>query len=232
MTEIIVLAVTRLSDGVCVAGITEDGKWIRPTRPTSPNWRQLEYADCCDADGAWIVQRGNVVRMDLVEPIPQGAHTEDRLVGKRPPRLARELLESEYRQVCEELKEDSTEAIEGRDAKRSLMMIHPEKITSFSFDIETKKIQKRYTPRCSFRLGGRLHQRVPISDAEWRGYGRGLRKQHGGDCRVTGGEALGQLDAEDCWLTLGRNEVNSTIYLMVIGVHLFPPRRFPRDFKR
>lgn len=233
MTEIIVLAVTRLSDGVCVAGVTNDGDWVRPTRPNAAHWRQLEYSDCRDASGEWIVRKGNTVRMDLIEPIPKGAHSEDWLVGQRHPELVEEVSKEDYRGICKELQEKSAALIEAPSAKRSLMMVHPKKITSFTFNVETNmKGQKRYTPRCFFWLGGKLRQRVPISDAEWRGYGRGLRKQHGGDCRVIGGDAFDQLDAEDCWLTLGRNEFDSTIYLMVIGVHLFPPRRFPRDFKR
>ena len=234
MTEITVLAVTRLSSGVCVAGINEDGEWVRPTRPTAPDWRQLEYADCRDAEGDWVVRKGNVVLMDLIEPIPLGSHSEDWLVGKKKPKLAEELPESEYLGVCKELKEDSTAPIEGTDAKRSLMMVHPARITSFSFDMGTSdKGQLRYTPRCFFRLpDGRLYQRKPVSDAEWRGYGRIQRKEHGGDCRLPGHEVLGELGAEDCWLTLGRNEWGSTIYLMVIGIHLFPPRHFKMDFRR
>ena len=91
MTEIIVLAVTRLSDGVCVAGVTNDGDWVRPTRPNAAHWRQLEYSDCRDASGEWIVRKGNTVRMDLIEPIPKGAHSEDWLVGQRHPELVEEV---------------------------------------------------------------------------------------------------------------------------------------------
>jgi hypothetical protein len=112
-------------------------------------------------------------------------------------------------------------------------MVHPDKVTSFSFDIETTwEEKKRYTPRCAFRLGGRLYQRVAVSDAEWRGYGRSQRERQGGDCRVAASEVFSELDTEDCWLTLGRNEMDSSIYLMGVGVHLFPIRRFEMDFKR
>ncbi len=233
MTEIIVLAVTRLSDGVCVAGVINDGDWVRPTRSNAAGWRQLEYGDCRDADREWVVRKGNVVRMDLAKPIPHASHSEDWLIGEQRPSLVKELSENDYHGICEELQEKSTMPIEVPGAKRSLMMVHPETITSFSFDTETSsKGRLKYTPRCSFRLGGRLHQRVATSDAEWRQYGRAQRRKHGGDCHLAGAAVLGELGAEDCWLTLGRNEVASNIYLMVIGVHLFPPRRFPRDFKR
>ena len=156
-------------------------------------------------------RNGNVVAMDLVEPIPLGAHTEDWLVGDKRPKLVKQLADDEYREACGALQENSTAPIEGRNAKRSLMMVHPEKITSFAFDIEENwEGQKRYTPRCTFRVSGRLHRDRPISDAEWRGYGRRHRKRHGGNVRVDAEEIFEELDTEDCWLTLGRNEMGET----------------------
>lgn len=113
------------------------------------------------------------------------------------------------------------------------MLVHPDQIRSFSFDIETGRTGRaRYTPRCDFRLGWRRYPNVAISDAEWRHYGRGWRESRGGDCRIAGEEVLDGLGADDCWLALGRNEYRSTVYLMVVGVHLFPPRRFEMDFRR
>ena len=233
MTETTVLAVTRLGDGVCVAGVDGDGKWVRATRPSPSGWRQLEYSDCKDRSGVWVVRKGNVVAMDLVKPIQLGAHTEDWLVGDNRPRLVKQLADDEYREVCRKLQENSTASIEGPNAIRSLMVVRPDKITSFSFNIDVKwERQRRYTPRCAFRLGGRPYQRVAISDAEWRGYGRSQRKRHNGDCQLSAREILDEVGMEDCWLTLGRNDIGSTVYLMVVGVHLFPPRRFEMDFLR
>jgi len=117
MTEIIVLAVTRLSSGVCVAGITSDGEWIRPTRPNANDtWRQLEYDDCKEGVGDWIVRKGNTVRMDLVKPIPQGDHSEDWLVGKSRPEPVGELSEAEYKHVCQRITEAATDPVEGKQA--------------------------------------------------------------------------------------------------------------------
>ena len=193
----------------------------------------MEHSDCRDESGDWAIRKGNIVAMNLVKPIPLGAHTEDWLVGQGRPKLVKQLADDEYREVCKELQEGSTAPIKGTDAVRSLMVVRPDKITSFSFNIDVNwEGRKRYTPRCTFRLGGKLHQGVAVSDAEWRGYGRSQRKKHDGDCHVAGKEVLDELGAEDCWLTLGRNEVNSTIYLMVVGIHLFPPRRFKMDFER
>ena len=123
MTEITILAVSRLSSGVCVAGVTSEREWIRPTRPNVNDiWRQLERSDCEDSDGQWVIRKGNVVRMDLVEPIPKGTHCEDWLIGKRKPKLVKELSDEDYQSICEDLTEKSLENVDCKDAKQSLVL--------------------------------------------------------------------------------------------------------------
>ncbi len=232
MTEITILSVTRLSSGVCVAGITNDGEWIRPTRPRAGGWRYLDYADCEDKSERWIIRKGNTVSMDLVRPIPEQDHSEDWLIGTRKPVLIRELPEEAYMSLCNDIAEDSIAPIEGRVAERSLITVHPNEMVSFSFAIETTWEGKRkYVPRCSFRLHGHTYTGLAITDAEWRGYGR-LVMQSPGRHTYGAQKIFEDNDTEDCWLTLGRYQVDSTIYFLVIGIHFFPVRHFDMDFKR
>ena len=233
MTEITILAVTRISDGVCVAGITSDGGWIRPTRLQSGGWRYLDYSDCEDKSGNWIVRKGYIVKMELIKHIPEGAHSEDWLIGARKPVLATELSDEDYSEICKEVNETSTDCIEGPDADRSLVLVHPNKFTAFDFAVETTlEGRRRYVPRCSFRLGRRPYPRVGISDAEWRGYGRQFLRDNGRTHRASADDIFSANRTRDCWLTLGRNQVNSNIYLLVTGVHLIPARHFEMDFGR
>ena len=232
MTEITILSVTRLSSGVCVAGVANDGEWVRPTRPNaSDTWRQLEYGDCKDVDGEWVVQKGNVVRMDLVKPIPRKDHSEDWLIGNNEPELVDELSDDEYRDVCDQITEEVTDHIEGKEASRSLILVQPDEISSFYFGPDKWNLNN-YVPRCDFRIGERTYYDVPVTDAEWRGYGRLMIKKQGKQCFVTAQKVFEENETEDCWLTLGRYQVDSTIYLLVIGIHLFPVRHFEMDFKR
>lgn len=231
MTEITILAVSRISDGVCVAGITDDGRWIRPTRPNrNDSWRQLKHDDCKDIKGNWIVRKGNRVRFDLVESIPKDSHTEDWRIGDRKAQLVHELYEEEYFDFCQNHQEVSLDPLEQTTGTRSLILLRPEKFTSFTFQIETSlKGKQSYVPRCEFIFNGRLHLSMPISDVEWRGYGqRYLQNKQ----RPTVKDILHENQIENYWLTIGQNVVGSTVYLMVVGVHFFPIRHFGMDFKR
>jgi len=235
MTEITVLAVTRLSTGVCIAGITNDGNWIRPTRPNhNDTWRQLEYEDCKDANGIWVVKKGNVVRMDILGHIPSGAHTEDWKIGSRKPELTRMLDEDEYMNICEECSEDSLGCLEREEANRSLIMVCPDEVNSFSFCIETDwEGRKKFIPRCTFKVGEQWQNNIGVSDAEWRGLGRQFIKEKGGNVNIIRSqEIFNQLEINKCWFTIGRNEVNSKAYLLVVGIHLFPVKEFEMDFER
>lgn len=231
MTEIVILAVSRISDGVCVAGITDDGQWIRPTRPNrNDSWRQLEYNDCRDVNGEWIVRKGNRVRLDLVEPIPKDSHSEDWRLGNQEVKLVHELTEEEYFDFCQEHQESSLEPLEQTTSKRSLILVCPERFTSFTFQIETSlKGKQSYVPRCGFDCSGQSYQNKPLSDAEWRGYGRQYLENNRHPS-VKG--ILHENQTKNYWLTIGQNIVDTTVYLMVVGIHFFPIRHFDMDFKR
>ena len=232
MTEITILAVTRLGDGVCIAGISNDGRWIRPTRSNQDDsWRQLEFSDCNDVNGRWVVKKGNIVRIDLARAIPRGDHSEDWMVGHRKPELLKELSESEFRKFCEAHSENSLELLEGKVADRSLAMVHPDEICTFYFGPDERKPLK-YIPRCTFRMGGRTYSDIAVTDAEWRGLGRIINIGENKSCQLSAKNLFESLGTESCYLSIGRYEVNSTVYLLVIGVHLFPVRHFDMDFKR
>jgi hypothetical protein len=222
-----------MGDGVCVAGITDDGHWIRPTRPRTKEWRYLDYDDCKDSKGNWIVLKGNRVGMHLTERIPEGAHSEDWLIGDKRPQLIEKLSDGDYKTLCERFTEKSLDDIDCEEAKRSLTLIHPSKITSFSFAIETSWEGKRkFIPRCNFELRNHIPLRIGISDLEWRGYGRQVMQKHGNGCLLQADKIFEQNGTKDCWFTVGRNLLKEKVYMLIVGVHLFPVRHFEMDFKR
>ena len=233
MTEITILAVSRIGRGVCVAGVTEEENWIRPTRPNwNDSWRCLSYGHCRDENDNWVVHKGHKLRMHLVRPIPKGDHSEDWLIGNRRPELVEVLPEDRYQDLCEAVTEATTDPIEEPTAGRSLIMVHPDRIVRFSFQHDTWGGVKKYRPRCDCVVGGRSRNELPISDAEWRGYGREVMESHDGNCTLRASAVFNKLGTEDCWLTIGRNQVRGTPYLLVVGVHLFPVQRFEMDFNR
>ena len=233
MTEITILAVTRLSTGVCVAGITKDGQWVRPTRPNhDDSWRQLEFNDCKDTNGQLVVTKGNIVRMDLVRSIPRGNHSEDWIIGNKKPELLGEFSELEFGKFCEAHSEHSLKSLEGSEVVRSLAMIRPDKICSFYFGPDTWKTEK-YIPRCTFRLGACKYPNIGVTDAEWRGLGRIINiKEKKKSCEVSAKDLFEALGTVSCYLSIGRYDVKTTPYFLVVGVHLFPVRHFDMDFTR
>ena len=118
-----------------------------------------------------------------------------------------------------------------KQAERSLIHVHPDRVSSFYFGPD-KWNQNKYIPRCDFQIGERAYHDIAVTDAEWRGYGRLLIQQRGKHYFVPAQTIFQENNTKDCWLTLGRYQVDSTIYLLVIGVHLSPVRHFDMDFKR
>lgn len=235
--ELAILAVTRLSDGVCVAGIDRDWRWVRPTRPAPTEWwperRLLTLDDCRDGQGEWVVRKGNVVDLDVQKPIPKGSHVEDWLVGTQPPKLVRTLPEARYRRVCARIAGRSVRRLFVKKKPCSLVMIKPEAVTSFLFETgDDRNGKRRYLPRVSFRAAGQLYRDLAVTDAEWRAHGRDVMKTHGDPYRLDGRAAIRDLATKDCWLAVGRYEMDGHTFLLVVKIHLFPVCTFQMDFRR
>lgn len=60
--EVVVMAVTKMNDGFCIAGMTTDGRWIRLIPQGSHNWRSIAYnnreyirtGDVLNVSGGWM----------------------------------------------------------------------------------------------------------------------------------------------------------------------------------
>ena len=93
MTELVLLAVTRMLSGVCIGGVPPgSGAWVRPVKP----FGALQLGDIRYADGT-LMQPFDRVALNLGAPRPAPPHAEDVLCDfrhSRPQRLGR-LAESE-----------------------------------------------------------------------------------------------------------------------------------------
>ena len=117
--RLLVMSVTRLSDGVCVACVDEHNTWVRPTRDKTPGWRQLDARDLRDARGQVVVKVGHIVDWPVGPPAPQGVHVEDVLVTCSPPRPAATLTHDELLRRCGDLCE-----LDLADFLRSVSYLH------------------------------------------------------------------------------------------------------------
>jgi len=166
-TDLLVMAVTRLSDGVCVACLDQQNRWVRPTQENARGWRQLTVGHLKDRTGRLVVQPGNLIRWDLGRPIPRDVHTEDVLVGNESPTLLRALPPDEFRRRCEAV-EDPSLASFLRGTDQSLTLIRPQSIGDIQFLNEGKGNLKS---RMRITHGGHTEHRSAM-DLYWRALGR------------------------------------------------------------
>lgn len=173
-SRLLVMAVTRLGDGVCAACVDEQCKWIRPTRENEKGWRQLAIDDLKDPGGQIVVKVGNVVRWVLDRPAPRDVHTEDVFVSPARPQLEKTLSQPALLDVCERLCEDSTERYLAGGG-RSLAMFRPTCVMSVEFG---HKEEDKLTARVCFRHD-RYADDLSVTDLAWRALGRSLLRQSG-----------------------------------------------------
>ena len=167
--NLLVISVTRLGDGICVACVDEKGKWVRPTREGSDGWRQLKLGSLRDDRGQIVIKPGNLVQWPLGRPAPREVHSEDVLVSSAHPRLVRALTQREAVTKCEQLCEETLVGfLRGND--RSLMMLRPRSIEQIVFSIRGKG---GVSARIRFgHEGGQ--ENLSVTDLAWRAMGRGL----------------------------------------------------------
>jgi hypothetical protein len=165
--RLLVMSVTRLSDGVCVACVDEHNAWVRPTRDKTPGWRQLDARDLRDARGQVVVKVGHSVDWPVGPPAPQGVHVEDVLVTCSPPRPAATLTHEELLRRCGDLCElDLADFL--RSGCRSLGLFKRQWIDRIHFSAEGKG---GIAARIQFRHG-MLQDNFSVTDLRWRALGR------------------------------------------------------------
>ncbi|HVP12950.1 MAG TPA: hypothetical protein VMV94_17380 [Phycisphaerae bacterium] len=167
--NLLVISVTRLGDGICVACVDEAGRWIRPTRQEPDGWRQLRLGALRDDRGQIVVKAGNVVHWPMGRPAPREVHSEDVFVGAAHPRLVRALAPAELAARCQNLCEEGFLGfLRGTD--RSLMLLRPQLIEQVSFSIRGKGgVAARILVASDAG-----HQDLSVTDLAWRALGRDL----------------------------------------------------------
>ena len=170
---LLVMSVTRLSDGVCVACLDEDNQWVRPTRENFRGWRQLNVRDLRDAKQRIVVDVGNVVRWSLSTAIPRDVHCEDVQVAAVAPAFERSLSTTDLLSRCQAVLEpDVCGFLAG---SHSLAVFRPDRVKFVWFTTAGKG---GVGARIGFRQGA-LEDVYSVTDLRWRALGRSLLAQTG-----------------------------------------------------
>lgn len=217
--NITILAVTKLGDEICVAGIDEDNHWIRPTCDIE-DFRQFNKADIYDKNNKPVVALSNQVAIWLRRAIPQtGApHIEDWEydMGIKPI-LIRTLNDSQRLALFQKIAEQSLDPVIIQNVK-SLCLIEPTEIVLADFaNISAKG---KYQPKLKFTFC-KEEFNYKVTDIYWRALGRLLATKH--KLVLDGKELRDTLKYSRIFLTVGLTRMFEEKYWpMVVGIHTVP----------
>ena len=227
--EVLILAMTKMLAGICAAGVTQEAdpiaglRWVRPVR----EFGALLPGDMTDAQGR-LVQVGDVVELNLLEPQPDPPHIEDYVTDfvRSRPRLLRRLEGQQYSRFFVRYL-DRAPADVLISHSRSLCLVSPEDLSvRFSLDAFSGK----YETRMSFVLGGDVNnpratssRGVSVTDLKWRALGRTWLGD-GSRSLTLGYESLrDRLQVEAAYLTVGLSRKwQGEHWPLVVGVHTVP----------
>ncbi len=151
--DILILAVTRMRAGVCVAGMTampdpvSQLRWVRPVKLHSP----LLLGDIRYPDGA-LMRIGDIVTWRLGAARPDPPHVEDMLVDqvRDRARFLRRQDTERRAQFCAKHLDRAPEDVLLRET-RSLCLVRPNAVEAW-WDCDP--YNGHYEARMAFRLGG------------------------------------------------------------------------------
>jgi Dual OB-containing domain len=220
VTDLVLLAVTRMQSGVCIGGtppLSRDHPphWVRPVKPFGtlmPDDIRLPHGG--------LMQPWDIVALQLGRARSQPPHVEDvetDFVRARPALRGR-LPEPERRAILERLTEPEPERL-WREQQRSLTVFSPPALAAtFSWDPYSEHYDARlWWPGCGRSDG------LPVTDLKWRALGRQLTAAGPAERHLDTAELRGQLGCEEIFVAAGLSRAfHGDYWPLVVAVHTFP----------
>lgn len=234
--ETLILALTRMHGGICIAGMTTEPepvtglRWVRPIREVG----HVLLGDVTTADGT-ILRPFDVVRFDCLRPLCRPPHTEDwitdfvrqrpcilrRLEGQRRAEFLQKYLDRAPHQVLD-------------NQQRSLCLIKPDWLKGmFRLDGYTGK----FDARLAFGLDGRRYLGSPaqgglsVTDLKWRALGRTWLPAEGGWTEFEAGDLEARFGIKEIYLAVGlTRSYKGDCWIIVVGVHTLPDYEATVDY--
>lgn len=234
--ETLILAVTRMHGGICIAGMTTEPDpvtglcWVRPIRECG----HILLGDITTASGD-ILRTFDVARFHFLHPHCRPPHAEDwltdfvrqrpfivrRLEGHRRAEFLRTYLDQAPHQVL-------------RNQQRSLCLVKPDWLKGmFRLDSYTGKLDARL----AFGLDGRRYAGSPakgglsVTDLKWRALGRACLPPGGGWTEFEAGDLEARFGIEEVYLAVGLSRsYRGDFWIIVVGVHTLPDYEATIDY--
>ena len=226
--ETLMLAVTRMLGGVCIAGMTTEPdpvtglRWVRPVREAG----HVLLGDIATAEGV-MLRPFDVAELNLLRPQPMPPHSEDWITDfvKCRPRIVRRLEgDRRARFLHRYLDADPLQVLDCHE--RSLCLLKPDWIKGcFRLDAYSGKFESRLgfglnrrTYRGSYAKGG-----WSVTDVKWRALGRAWLPEDGGWTEFEAGDLEVRFGIQEIYLAVGlTRSYKGDCWPIVIGVHTVP----------
>jgi hypothetical protein len=227
--EVLMLAVTKMLGGVCIAGMTTERvpvtglRWVRPIREHG----HVLLGDITTADGS-VLCPFDVVEFSLLRPESIPPHTEDwvtdfvhqrprvarRLEGQRRVDFLRRYLDTASHQVLCLIKPDwvrGTFRLDGYSGQFDARL-------AFGLD------QQEYLG--SYAKGG-----ISVTDLKWRALGRAWLPKDGGWTDFDSGDLEARFGIREIYLAVGlTRSFKGGFWSIVVGVHTIPDYQATVDY--
>lgn len=162
--EVIILAVTYMQNGFCFAGMTKDGRWVRPVLPSRNQWTSLYY------ENGEPICIGDVIKVNGRNR-PDPPHTED--IEVKGFNKVDKLTHKQLISLLEKHSESLTSLHDTLDRNgRSLCLI---KVSSFRIvhikdnDIRRTRLAFTLVDHAQEYINTTLTPGYPCSCLHWRG---------------------------------------------------------------
>ncbi len=234
--ETLILAVTRMHGGVCIAGMTSEPdpvtglRWVRPIRKGG----HVLLGDITTPGGA-VVRPFDVVKLQLLHPGPTPSHAEDWITDfvHHRPRVVRRLEGARREQFLGKYLDTSPQEVL-ENQQRSLCLIKPDWVKgTFRLDGYSGK----FDARMAFGLAGRSYRGsvakggVSVTDLKWRALGRAWLPHDGGWTEFEDGDLEARFGIREIYLAAGlTRSYKGGFWIIIVGVHTVPDYEATLDY--
>jgi hypothetical protein len=223
--ELLMLAVTKMLGGVCIAGMTTEPdpvtglRWVRPIR----EFGHVLLGDIT-GPGQEVLRPFDVVSFTLIRPHPDPPHTEDWIADfvHRRPRVVRR-LSGERRAGFLQKHQDTAPLQVLHGKQRSLCLVKPDWVKGcFHLDLPSGD----FDARLAFGLDGRTYSGsqakggLSVTDLRWRALGRAWLAATGGRREFDAGDLAVEFGIGPIYLVVGlTRSFQGSFWPIIVGVH-------------
>ena len=234
--KLTILAVTKMQERrICIAGINENGKWVRPVKDYPNHFKEV---DLFDKDRLPIYKNFNIVEIDFTRKLEKHPHSEDYVINenKEPEVIGSFPLQKREEFLISHTENDFFANHEGepvrkilKEANRSLVLVGP-------VDVRYAVIEEGKTPRIRFNIPNvyDCERSTPCTDLKFIAFCKVILKERGNEKVILDSQELKRiLEIESIFLALGLGrwyKEKKDYYDMVIGFHTIPDYQTEIDY--